>query len=287
MEQESKIPFFKKVGYSIAKISKYPEMVSLGWKKAVKYLAILIIIFGIILSIISTYSSYQYAEGTYKYLEENIPDCEYKDGKLSTNNEEAKILEHTFLKNSFGGKAIIDTKTKDESIINNYINSLGEDVGYILEEDKIIVVNLEKDGNKTYSYPEFFEKYFKTKIESFNKQDILNNVKIEGSRYLTYFLEYLIIYAVSYFVVFSIYIFIATIIIFIFAKLLKINYKISEIFANTVYGFTLTIILYMAYMIFTVFTKITIPYAEQAVIVIGTLYSTIAVYREKNKEIKE
>ena len=29
MENENKIPFYKKVGYSIGKISKYPEMIKL------------------------------------------------------------------------------------------------------------------------------------------------------------------------------------------------------------------------------------------------------------------
>ena len=288
MENENTIPFYKKVGYSIGKISKYPEMINLGWKKAVKYLVILMIIFAAILSGISTYSSYQYAQETYKYLQENIPECEYKEGVLTTNNEEAKTLENTFLTNSFGGKIIIDTKTEDENAINGYISSLGSDIGYILRKDKIITVNLENDGNKAYTYPEFFEKYFKTKIDSFTKQDILNIVQIEGNRYITFYLEYLIIYAISYFIVFSIYIFIATLIIFIFAKILKIKYKLPDIYASTIYGFTLTIILYLAYIIISYFTQIVVPYLEQILVVIGTLYSTVAVYKEKeNQTISE
>ena len=284
MENENTIPFYKKVGYSIGKISKYPEMINLGWKKAVKYLVILMIIFAAILSGISTYSSYQYAQETYKYLQENIPECEYKEGVLTTNNEEAKTLENTFLTNSFGGKIIIDTKTEDENAINGYISSLGSDIGYILRKDKIIAVNLENDGNKTYTYPEFFEKYFKTTIDSFTKQDILNTVQIEGNRYITFYLEYLIIYAISYFIVFSIYIFIATLIIFIFAKILKIKYKLPDIYASTIYGFTLTIILYLAYIIISYFTQIVVPYLEQILVVIGTLYSTVAVYKEKENQ---
>ena len=286
MENENKIPFYKKVGYSIGKISKYPEMINLGWKKAVKYLVILMIIFAAILSGVSTYSSYQYAQETYNYLEENIPDCEYKDGVLTTNNEEAKTLENTFLTNSFGGKIIVDTKTEDENIINEYITSLGSDIGYILRKDNIIVVNLESDGNKTYTYPEFFEKYFKTTIDSFNKQDILNAVQVQRNRYITFYLEYLIIYVIAYFIVFSIYIFIATLIIFIFAKLLKIKYKLPDIYASTIYGFTLTIILYLVYILFSYFSQIAIPYIEQVLVVIGTLYSTVAVYKE-NKNISE
>lgn len=284
MENENTIPFYKKVGYSIGKISKYPEMINLGWKKAVKYLVILMIIFAAILSGISTYSSYQYAQETYKYLQENIPECEYKEGVLTTNNEEAKTLENTFLTNSFGGKIIIDTKTEDENVINGYISSLGSDIGYILRKDKIITVNLENNENKTYTYPDFFEKYFKTTIDSFNKQDILSIIQVQGNRYITFYLEYLIIYAISYFIVFSIYIFIATLIIFIFAKILKIKYKLPDIYASTIYGFTLTIILYLAYIIISYFTQIVVPYLEQILVVIGTLYSTVAVYKEKENQ---
>ena len=66
--------------------------------------------------------------------------------------------------------------------------------------------------------------------------------------------------------------------------ILKIKYKLPDIYASTIYGFTLTIILYLAYIIISYFTQIVVPYLEQILVVIGTLYSTVAVYKEKENQ---
>ena len=42
-EQFLKLNFFKKIWYSIDKIEKYPELSAEGFKSAIKYLAILIV----------------------------------------------------------------------------------------------------------------------------------------------------------------------------------------------------------------------------------------------------
>lgn len=279
--QDIKVPFFKKIWYSVGKINKYPEMIKEGWRSAVKYLALLMIIFSLICSGFSTYSTYSYIQETHKYLEEKVPELEYKNEILTAQNEEKVELENDFIKNNFGGKIIIDTKTEDENKINEYINSFEKNIGYVLLSNKIYVVNLEKEGHQEYTYQEFFNKYFNRQITEFNKQDILDYIQSQSNGSIDYYLQYLLTYWIYYFVVFSVYIFIATIILFVFNKILKINKKISEIYAITIYGFTSTIILYLVYMIFNYFTKITVPYLEQILVIVGILYATTILYKGK------
>lgn len=51
VKENKKINFFKKLWYSITKISKYDEMINLRWKKAVKYFLGLLSLLSIILMI--------------------------------------------------------------------------------------------------------------------------------------------------------------------------------------------------------------------------------------------
>ena len=43
--KNEKIGFFKKVWYSITKLEKYPEMTTLGFASAIKYLIAIMVIF--------------------------------------------------------------------------------------------------------------------------------------------------------------------------------------------------------------------------------------------------
>ena len=277
-----KIPLYKRVWYSISKVEKYPEMAELGWKKATKYLFLMTLIFGAILSIFSLCDTSKYMEDTYNYLENNIPQCEYKDGILTSENTEKVEIYNSFIADNFGGKIIIDTKTEDENVINEYVETLNSKLGYILLKDKVIVANVNKDNLKEEStYQEFFNKYFKTNIGEFKKEDILEyvNDKKEGYDYVTYYLENALIYGLAYFLVFSIFIFIITLIVFVISKIKKKKYKIADIFSFTVYSFTLPIIINTIYTIMIYFAKFEIPFFEWILIAIASIYSVRAVYK--------
>ena len=85
--------FFRKIGYSIAKIEKYPEMATDGVKAAIKYMAIIILGIAIISSILSVHSTEKTMQQMATYVEENIPEFQYKDGIITTEEEQPKRLE--------------------------------------------------------------------------------------------------------------------------------------------------------------------------------------------------
>ena len=282
--ENKKLRVWNKIWYSITKLKKYPEMAEQGWKEAIKYLIILMIIFGAISSIFATHSTLKYVKETHNYLSENIPECEYKEGILTANNEEKIELYNDFIATNFGGKIIIDTKAEDESKINQDIEELESKTGYILLKDKIIVANFNKENPKEeYTYSDFYTKYFGTEIKEFNKQDILDYIEAKGQQrdYLAYYLEYVLVYGLAYLLVFSIIILTATVIIFIVSKIIKLRYKIAEILSYIIYAFTLPILLYIIYLIFNYFTNIGLPVMELIFVLLGIIYSVVAIYKNK------
>ena len=275
-----KIPLHKRVWYSISKIDKYPEMAELGWGKAAKYLFLLMIIFSAAFSICTIINMKRNMEDVYNYLEKNIPQCEYKDGILTTENEEKVEIYNSFIASAFGGKIIVDTKIEDETTINGYVETLNSGLGYILLKDKVIVANVSKDNAKEeYTYNNFFNKYLDENIVEFKKQDILNYIKEkqDGYDYVTLYLESTLLYALAYFLVFSIFVFIITLIVFIISKIMKKKYKILDIFCFSVYGFTLPIIINIVYSLICYFTKFELPFFEWLLIAIALIYSIRAV----------
>ena len=111
--------FFKKVKYSIFNIEKYPEMAVEGLGKAVSYIAKLVVLLAIVLSVWTLYQTYQMINEGTNYLENEFPDFSYSDGILSVDSEEAIIVE-----NEQFGKIIVDTNTDSEEAINQYLNQI-------------------------------------------------------------------------------------------------------------------------------------------------------------------
>lgn len=88
--KKEKIKFFKKIKYSITKISKYPDLVKEGIGASIKYYLILIFLFTIVFSIPIALKTVKVYEDGYAYLNEKLPELEYKEGQL-TIEQEAEI----------------------------------------------------------------------------------------------------------------------------------------------------------------------------------------------------
>ena len=148
-EKKNKKSFFKKIWYSITKIEKYPEMAIDGVGKAVAYLAKLVIIISVILSVWLTYQTYTELNNGLDYIKNEFPNFSYKEGKLNVeNNQEPIIFEREDIE-----KIIIDTETDSQEEINSYLNSINKNSGgIVVTKDKIIIKNNVTDGAIQYNY---------------------------------------------------------------------------------------------------------------------------------------
>ena len=187
-----KMGFFKKVGYSITKIEKYPEMATQGIRKAISYLLKIVAILAIVLCLGTVYQIHIQVRKGIDYLQNEFPDLEYKDGNLQVKNEGEIIIP---AENTIFGKVIIDTRELEESQINQYINTITEEgSGIIVLKNNIIVKNTSMTGTVAYKYNEVFNSLGLTE---FSKQDIINYAN-STAIFSVYFSIFLILFIYAF-----------------------------------------------------------------------------------------
>ena len=176
--------FFKKVKYSIFNIEKYPEMATEGIGNTLSYIAKLVMILAIVLSVWTLYQTYQMINEGTSYLENEFPDFSYSDGTLTVDSEEAIIIE-----NEQFGKIIVDTNTDSEETINQYLNQINEyGTGALILKKRAVLKNITMIGEVSYNYQESFNSI---NLTEFSKQDVVNYVQNGeiNSLYLSVFIS--------------------------------------------------------------------------------------------------
>lgn len=91
-ENTKKMNFFERVITSIKDFDKYQIFAVEKLGVAIKYLAILVIVFSLVGAITFTVKFANYINSGIKYFEENISEVTYKDGKLSINSRRRNEL---------------------------------------------------------------------------------------------------------------------------------------------------------------------------------------------------
>lgn len=294
IEKQNKIKFYKKICYSITKFSKYPEMAKEGVKDATKYLVGIIAFFSIFLSIISTVKMKKSDEEGIEYLNKNLPEINYSEGILIAETKEKIVLEHDLVKELVKGIVIIDTNIDDEEIINKYIDDIGiQKRAVILLKDKLITVNWKKLGeHQEYNYQELLKTYSEKtsigEVKKITKNDVMYYVENNLISIIGYFIRYFISYVIIYFGDLMIDIGVVCVIGYITNKIIKLGFKIKEIYSMTVYSYTLPIIIYILYTIIHSFTNFNIPYFIECFMMLAYIFLTIALFKSKhNGEKKE
>lgn len=276
--------FFKNVWASIIKIEEYPEMAARGIGKAISYLAKITAILAIVLCLGIVYQTYGIVQDGINYLQNEFPEFSYKEGKLNINSEDIIIIES---EESIVGKTIIDTKTEDESKVNQYINEVTESgSGLIILKDKVVVKNKSVTGTINYNYSEVLNQM---KISEFTKQDIINYaqssqiVNLYISVFLTIFVYSFIMYfltTISNAVFLSVFGYLTTLIA-------KIKMRFVAIFNMSVYALTLSTILNMLYVGVNIFIKFNMEYFEVMYVAVAAIYLVAAIFILKSEFIKK
>ena len=171
-KNQLKFGFFKKVWYSITKIEKYADMASTGAFKAVIYISKLIAILAIIIGIGMMFQIYKILDEGVNYLQNEFPEFTYENGKLNIETEQKIEIPEN---NSYVGKTIIDTKTEDERVINQYINEISKNGrGMIILKNNVIFKNTAMAGTINYNYNQVLSQM---KITRFTTQSVVEYAK--------------------------------------------------------------------------------------------------------------
>ena len=282
--EEIKRGFFKKVWYAITKIEKYPDMAAEGVGRAIGYLAKIVAILAIILSLGMIYQTHNLLREGLNYLQNEFPEFSYQGGKLTVESENEIIISE---ENSVVGETIINTKTEDEQEINQYMNSItqkGE--GIIILNDRIIIKTNSVSGTITYFYKDTFEPLG---VNEFTKQDVINYANssqiltLYVSVFLTIFIYSFIMYlltTLSNAVLLSFFGYITTL-------LARIKMRYVAIFNMSVYALTLSTILNMLYIAVNIFIPFSMEYFQVMYVAVAAIYLVAAILILKTDLIKQ
>ena len=274
--------FFKKVKYSIFNIEKYPEMATEGIGNTLSYIAKLVMILAVVLSVWTLYQTYQMINEGTSYLENEFPDFSYSDGTLTVDSEEAIIIE-----NEQFGKIIVDTNTDSEETINQYLNQINEyGTGALVLKNRAVLKNITMIGEVSYNYQESFNSI---NLTEFSKQDVVNYVQNGeiNSLYFSVFISLFIYSFAMYFINTLWYAIIIGIVGYFTMWMLKMKMRFVAVFNMAVYALTLSTILNILYLIVNMLFNFTIEYFSIMYITVATIYLLAAIFILKTDLIKK
>ena len=272
--------FLKKVWYSIFKLERYGEMSAEGLSRAVKYLIQISLVMAIVLSSVIIYQIDQKVNKGVEFLENKVGNFTYKDGILEL--ESGQIVKAP---SSTVGEIIIDTNTESEEEINQYLNSIEENMGILILKDKLIIKGISKEENISYKYSTLLSEIG---INEIDKDGVVDY--ISGSNKWNIYMQF--------FIIICIYSFVSTAISFLVNALLlsffgwistwfaKIKMRYVAIFNLAIYSLTLSTVLQAIYVIINSLTGFTITYFQVMYVAVAAIYLIASIFLIKSEFIK-
>lgn len=283
-ENELNMGFFRKLKYSIIDIEKYPNMSAQGLGKAISYLAKIVAILTIVFCLGIVYQTYNLVNEGVEYLQNSFPEFSYRDGTLNVESEEPITIS---AEDSVAGETIIDTKTEDENIINQYTNQItNAGGGLIVLKDRVIVKNAAIAGTISYSYKDISQSMG---VTEFNKQDVIN-IANSGkiiTLYVSIFLTIFIYVFIMYFLGTLSNAILLSFFGFFTAWLARIKMRYVAIFNMSVYALTLSVILNILYIGVNIFIPFEIEYFQVMYAAVAAIYLVAAIFILKSEFMKK
>lgn len=287
----TKIKFFKRIWYSIAKPNKYNLLREDGIWVAIKYFLKISFLCVFVIAIISAFLQSSVRENAISYLNENLPEMKLKDNNLSTEDKKSTILSDDKFKEYYGVIAIIDTEIEEEKAIEKYSELVTKDYNVIifLNDEYVIINNSYKSTEDKESsieknkYIDVSSKYIKDASREYNKNDIISYLKERNTYFYyfgTYFSFYFLVIVFSYFS----YIVIIALAIWLVSKALKINWSFKDSIINTIYSSTLSVFVYITYLVISYFTKFTISFVD--IILTILIFINLGIILSKDKKMQ-
>lgn len=290
-EKNKNINFFKKVWYSITKFEKYPDMAAEGVYKAIKYITILMIVLSIFLTISSLIESKKMVTDLSQYIQDNIPDFSYQDGKVSMDIEQPILLDNI----QYNGidYIIINPNLENDTDKDNYKNENGK-IGTTVYffKNQIVLENKNENGEKQtqeYTYQDFIQSYTQENITQFNKDELVDYLTSEkmNSFYIRYAMS-IIIYLVLMNIIVGLLDSVELAVLgWITSLTARIKMRFTAIFNMAIYSLTLSILLNCIYVIINYFTDFTIEYFSIAYITIAYVYLAASIFIIKDDYLKK
>lgn len=276
--------FFQKVWNSITKIEKYPDMAAEGLGRAFTYICKIVAILAIVLCLGTIYQTHQMLQEGMKYLKEEFPEFTYQEGRLDVSSDERLTISE---EDSYVGRTIIDTKTEEEQVINQYINEIEKSgSGMIILKDKVILKNRAIAGTINYQYKELLQQMGITEFTKQNVIDYANSsqiITVYISVFITIFAYSFIMYlltTLSNAVFLSVFGFLTT-------WIARIKMRFLAVFNMSIYALTLSIFLNILYIAVNIFTDFNMEYFQVMYVSVAAIYLVAAIFILKTEFVKQ
>ncbi len=276
--------FFQKVWNSITKIEKYPDMAAEGLGRAFTYICRIVAILAIVLCLGTIYQTHQMLQEGMKYLKEEFPEFTYQEGRLDVSSDERLTISE---EDSYVGRTIIDTKTEEEQVINQYINEIEKSgSGMIILKDKVILKNGAIAGTINYQYKELLQQMGITEFTKQNVIDYANSsqiITVYISVFITIFAYSFIMYlltTLSNAVFLSVFGFLTT-------WIARIKMRFLAVFNMSIYALTLSIFLNILYIAVNIFTDFNMEYFQVMYVSVAAIYLVAAIFILKTEFVKQ
>lgn len=281
-ENEKKMNFFNRIITSIKDFDKYQIFALEKLGVSIKYLALIMLIFALLVSSVFTYKLSFSVNSGISYIKNNIKEISYKDGELTINSdEEIKIINSEEVIQEI----IINTSKQEKK--NDYNNEISKyQSGIILLNDRVIYKNEMLNQTMEYMYTDIIQ------ANEFNKEDILNFIdNFNMASLYSMFLGVVFIYIyIIYFISTLLDAVMLAILGFIFARIVGIKIKFKATFSMGIYALTLPIILNVIYIMVNAFTGFNVKYFQWMYTTISYIYMIVAILMIKtdliNKQVE-
>lgn len=277
--ETKKISFFNRIKDAVINFDKYLGFSEEKLSVAIKYILKLALIFTLIITIALTVKIVQEANNAIASFQNEAPEFNFQNNELIIEGDKQKIIEGD--ESGYFG-VIVDAQ-------NENLSDVGEAADYQrvigVLKDKLVVKDVE--GVETsLTYEELSKNY---DLNNINKNTVLqflsgnNMTKIYAIFVVIVFIYFFIVYLIQ----FLFDILLLSVVGYLLAKIVGVKFKYKSIFNMSIYAITLSIILYLSYMIINLFTGFTIKYFEIAYNAIAYIYMITAMLMIKSDLIKQ
>ncbi len=271
--------FFKRFKDSIINFDEYKTFLDEKTRVAIKYVLKIVLIFTIILAVALTYKIINEVNKIISEFQNQYPNFSFKDNVLVVEGNNKKIVNGDSA-GYFG--IILDSEKENVNEVEEF-----EDYQFIIAvlKDKIVIKNVD-DSQTMMTYEDISQNY---DLSSVSKDSIIQYLNGNSMMrlYVAITLTSFIYFYIAYLIQFLLDILLLSVIGYIVSKIVNIKLKYKSIFNLSVYSLTLSIILYLLYMVINLFTGFTIKYFQIAYNAIAYIYIITAMMTIKSDLMKQ
>ena len=270
-----KTPFFVKLKIAIFNFDRYQSFAEekIGW--SIKYFIKLIALFTIVISIVSLISFNHLLGRGKEILINEVPEFKFENDVLILEGEENEII-----KSDKEGYYSLIISSQKESL--SEVESTGHQTAIAFLKDKISFKGTD-EIERSISYSSISQRY---DLKNMNKEVLLQFMNNKVIYVVVFVVSYIYFY-LTYFVSILVDILLLSLVGFLISRIINVRFKYKVIFNMSVYSLTLSILLYLIYIVINTFTGFTIRYFELAYNVIGYIYLITAMFMIKSDLIKQ